>query len=176
MIKVITPQFRASYLTVFTPREDPNGNMKYSVSMLFPKDTDLSDIKAAIKQAATEKFGADEAKWPKALKNPIKDGDEKPEGDPGRGCWIINASSNETHPPGIVDERVQPILDQKDFYSGCYARASISVYGYDNVSKGVGVGLLNVQKIKDGDPLGGVASKAEDDFAAFKPAGGGLAF
>ena len=72
--------------------------------------------------------------------------------------------------PGIVDKDVNPILDQSELYSGCYGRASITFYAYNaNGNKGIACGLQNLQKLEDGEPLGG-KSNAADDFGSF---GGG---
>jgi hypothetical protein len=61
---------------------------------------------------------------------------------------------------------MNPILDQADLYSGCYVRASINLYPFNkNGNKGIGAGLNNIQKLADGEPLGG-RSRAEDDFEA----------
>ena len=47
-----------------------------------------------------------------------------------------------------------------------YGRASISFYAYNtNGNRGIACWLNNLQKIKDGEPLGGHA-RAEDDFAS----------
>ena len=49
------------------------------------------------------------------------------------------------------------------FYSGCYGRASIRFYAYNqNGNKGVGCGLGNVQKLEDGQPLDGRTTALED--------------
>ena len=49
--------------------------------------------------------------------------------------------------------------------SGVYGRASISFYAFNsNGNKGIACGLNNLQKLRDGEPLGGKAS-AESDFA-----------
>ena len=53
-------------------------------------------------------------------------------------------------------------------YSGCYARVSLSFYAFNsNGNKGVACGLGNIQKIKDGMPLGG-RSSANDDFTTLE--------
>ena len=66
--------------------------------------------------------------------------------------------------PGIVDADRQPILDRSEVYSGVYGRASINFYAFNsNGNKGIACGLNTLQKIKDGEPLGG-KSRAEDDF------------
>ena len=68
--------------------------------------------------------------------------------------------------PGIVDGAVNPILDSTEVYSGCFARVSINAFPYSQQgNKGVSFGLNHVQKLADGDFLGG-RSKAEDDFDA----------
>ena len=65
----------------------------------------------------------------------------------------------------IVDRAVKPILDRGEVYSGCYARVSLSFYAFNsNGNRGVACGLGNIQKIRDGEPLGGRAT-AEDDFS-----------
>ena len=74
----------------------------------------------------------------------------------------INANSPKA--PGIVDAACQPIIDHSEIYSGVYGRASINLYAFNsNGNKGIACGLNNLQKIKDGDSLGG-KSRAEDDF------------
>ena len=77
--------------------------------------------------------------------------------------YFLNA--NGTQKPGIVDENLNEILDPEEVYSGCWGRASISFYAFNtNGNKGVGVGLNNIQKLKDGDRLGAVRASAESDF------------
>ena len=80
-----------------------------------------------------------------------------------KGHYFINANSNTA--PQIVDRAVKPILDRSEVYSGCYARVSPNFYAFNsNGNKGIACGLNNLQKIRDGEPLGG-KSRAEDDFA-----------
>ena len=65
----------------------------------------------------------------------------------------------------MVDADCQPILDTSELYSGIYGRASINFYAFNtNGNKGIACGLNNLQKLRDGEPLGG-KSRAEDDFA-----------
>lgn len=80
-----------------------------------------------------------------------------------KGHYFINANS--TTPPQIVDKYVKPILDRNEVYSGCYARVSLNFYAFNsNGNKGVACGLGNIQKIRDGESLGG-RSSATDDFS-----------
>ena len=60
---------------------------------------------------------------------------------------------------------MQPILDRAEVYSGCYARVSVNFYAFNsNGNRGIACGLGNIQKVRDGEPLGG-RSSAADDFA-----------
>ena len=99
-----------------------------------------------------------------ALKTPLRDGDvEKPDDESYAGHYFLNA--NNTTAPGIVDADRQPILQRSEVYSGVYGRASISFYAFNSSgSKGIACSLNNLQKIADGEHLGGKAS-AEEDFA-----------
>lgn len=170
MAKLITPEFRASYANVWEPAPTPNGDLKYSISMIFPKTTDLTDIKKAIKQCIVDALGADEKKWPKNLKNPLRDGDTDRDSPEYADAMFLNAGSK--NQPGIVDENVQPMMDRDGFYSGAYGRASINFFYYDkNGNKGVGVGLNNIMKTRDGERFDGKQA-AEDEFAAFASANG----
>ncbi len=167
--KVITGECRISFPNLFKPRAaDEDSAPKYSVQLLIPK-TDKATIRAlreAEKQAAEEgasKFKG--GKVPKNLKSSLHDGDEDdldqyPERE---GHYRISVSANESYPPGIVDRDRNPILDAREVYSGCYARASLVAFAYSaRGNQGVGFGLRNRQKRADGDPLGNV-SRPEDE-------------
>lgn len=164
--KVLTGKVRASYANVWTPKAIEEGqDAKYSISLLIPKSDKktIAKIEAAIQAAKEEgkaKFGG---KIPKVLKTPLRDGDEeRPDDENYEGMMFINANS--ARKPGIVDKDVEPIIDQDEFYSGCYCRATVNFYAF-NVSgnRGIAAGLGNLQKLEDGDRLSGGAS-AEADF------------
>ena len=56
-------------------------------------------------------------------------------------------------------------MEQGEFYPGCWARVSTNAYAYEQKgNKGVAFGLINIQKLRDDDPLAGSAVKAESDF------------
>lgn len=174
---VITPKFRASYPNLFTARRnDLNGKDEYSVVALFPKDADLSALKAAAKQAAVDQWGADQSKWPPNLRLPFRDQAEKekngvmPDGYE-KGAIFMTLKSNQK--PGIVDANRQPIIDASAIYAGCYLRASVHFYAYDQKgNRGVSAGLGNIQKMGDGESLSGRVS-AEQEFEAVEGADGG---
>lgn len=164
---VHTPEFRVSFPNVFrptTPKNAQNAEPKYSMAMLFPKGSDLTKLKEAAKAAIVERFGTDQAKWPKNLKSPFRDqGDFDYEGYEA-GASMIRATSKQK--PGLVDKNVQPIIEESDFYAGCYARATVRAFYYDQAgNKGVSFGLQNIQKTRDGESLGG-RSRPEEEFEA----------
>ena len=170
--KVITgPKTRWSYANVWQPKSINGGTPKYSVSLIIPKsDTvTVNKIKSAIQAAYEEgesKLKGNGKSVPslKAIKTPLRDGDlERPDDDAYKNSYFVNANS--TTAPGIVDADRQPIIDTSEVYSGVYGRASINFYAFNsNGNKGVACGLGNIQKVRDGEPLGG-RTNAADDFA-----------
>jgi len=162
--KVTTGMVRFSYANVWEPTSSFGGKPKYSVSLIIPKSDKktIDAINRAIETAKQEgkaKFGD---RIPTNLKLPLRDGDiEKPEDEAYKDSYFLNA--NTFLKPGIVDAKLNYITDQSEFYSGCYGKACVMFYAYDNGSKGIACGLRNLQKLKDGEPLGGIG-KAEDDF------------
>ena len=170
--KVITGvNTRWSYVNAWEPKSINGGAPKYSVSLIIPKsDTKtLEKIRAAIQAAYEEgqsKLKGNGRSVPalSALKTPLRDGDaERPDDEAYANSYFVNANSGTA--PGIVDADRNPILERSEVYSGVYGRASINIYAFNsNGNKGIACGLNNLQKIRDGEPLGG-KSRAEDDFA-----------
>lgn len=162
--KVIVP-CRFSYLHCWEPDSVNGGDPKYSVSAIVDKkDTKtINAIKAAIEQAKKDSISKWGGKIPANLKLPLRDGDiDRPDDEAYAGCYFFNANSRQA--PQIVDAKVQPILDQNEVYSGCYGKISVTFYGYNsNGNRGIAAGLGNIQKLRDGESLGG-RSNATDDF------------
>lgn len=160
---IITPEFRLSFPNLFRPRkqsQDADAKEKYSLSMLFPAGTDLAKLKAAANAAARDKWGDKVGSM--KLKTPFLDAADYEYEGYGAGMVLIRASSIQK--PGIVDAKVQPILDESEVYPGCYGRASLRAFAYDTSgNKGVSFGIVNFQKTRDGEPLGG-RSRPEQDF------------
>lgn len=166
--KVVTPEFRVSFPAVFQPKAFEQQEPKYSTVMLFDKKTNLSGLKEAAKAAAVEKWGEDQKKWPKNMRKPFRDGDEKEDSVGYPGTIFVSASSK--HQPGLVGPTLKPILSEKDFYAGCYARAELIAFAYDKAgNRGVGFALQNIQKLRDGEKFSGrkdpstVFDAVEDD-------------
>ena len=168
MAKLVTGKVRLSYAHVWEPVSVNGGDEKYSVSLIIPKSDKktVNAIKKAIeeaKEAGKALFGG---KIPANLKLPLRDGDiERPDDEAYKDSYFMNANSKEK--PQIVDRNVRAILDRSEVYSGCYARVSISIYPFNSSgNRGIACGLGNIQKIADGESLGG-RTRAEDDFTIF---------
>lgn len=162
--KCLTPEFRASFPAIFKAKAFKDQEPKFSVTMLFDKKTDLSVLKKAARFACEEKWGSDKNKWPKNLRMPFRDGAEKSDLEGYADCIMVN--SNSKNRPGVVNQKLDPIMeDDNQFYAGCYARASVIAFAYDQMgNRGVSFSLQNVQKLRDGEPFSG-RRKAEDEFS-----------
>ena len=168
--KVITGVCRLSYANIWQAKSINGGAPKYSASVLIPKSDakTVAKVKAAIQAAYEEGEGKLKGNGKTApslasLKTPLRDGDtERPDDEAYAGHWFINANSNTA--PGVVDANREPIYDTSEIYSGVYARVSLSFYAFNsNGNRGIACALQNIQKVRDGEALGG-KSKAEDDF------------
>jgi len=174
---VTTPVFRLSYPKLFKAELNKlNGKEEFSLVALFPKGTDLTAMQKAAQAAIEKKWGTDPSKWPKPLKNPFRKHEERekdgklPDGHEPGGIFMNLKSERK---PTVVDQNVQEILDPAKIYAGCFVRASINFYAYDQKgNRGVSAGLGHVQLVRDGDPLGNVV-RVTDAFAPVETGGGG---
>jgi hypothetical protein len=171
--KVLTGEVRLTYLAVLTPKaSQQGGEPKYSVTLLIPKTDTVTkaDIDASIQAAAQEAMAKT---WggirPPQLRIPIYDGDGmRPSGEPFgaecKGHWVMTASTK-MKPQVVGIDNINVELSPSDIYSGMYARVTIRFFGYSNSgNKGIGCGLGNIMKTRDGESLAGRAS-ASSDFA-----------
>ena len=168
--KIITGVCRLSYANIWQAKSINGGVPKYSTSVLIPKSDmkTIANVKAAIEAAYYEgesKLKGNSKTVPAltSLKMPLRDGDtERPDDEAYAGHWFLNANSNTA--PGVVDANREPIYDTSGIYSGVYARVSLTFYAFNsNGNRGIACGLQNIQKVRDGESLGG-KPKAEDDF------------
>lgn len=157
---------RFSYANVHQPASINGSDPKYSLSIIIPKShtKTVNQAKEAIQLAIEQdksKFGG---KVPANLKTPLRDGDkDRADDEAYADSFFINANSKTR--PGIVDSDLNPIMDETEFYSGCYGRVSVNFYGYNvNGNRGIAAGLQNIMKTADGEPLSGRIS-AEEDFS-----------
>lgn len=172
--KVITGKVRLSYANIFEPKSINGSDPKYSVSLIIPKSDkqQIEVIEEAINnaiEAGKTKLAGKNGKVPSTIKLPLRDGDEeRPDDENYADSYFLNANS--TKAPAVVglekDRNTGKAisLGEDDVYSGCYARVSINFYAFNtNGNKGIACGLGNIQKVEDGERLGG-GSSAEEDF------------
>jgi len=165
-IRVITGTVRLSYAWVWEPKSIQGGDPRYTCKLLILKTdqetvTRLMDAEAEAEKAGIAKFGASWAS--KKNSKLIKDGDLEDDVS-CHGHYVINTGNK--NKPYVIDRKMQPIMDTTELYSGCYARVSLDIFPFNNKIKGVTSQLNGLQKMSDGEPLGGMSrSKPEDDFS-----------
>lgn len=181
--EALTPKFRVSYPNVFEARKNEmSDKMEYSLTGIFPKDTDFTKLEAAVKVAVVDKWGEDRKGWPRSLRLPFRKSEELaevgedenvkrdangklvlPMGHEEGGKWIRMKSNLK---PGLIGANREDIIDKNQFYAGCFARATVKAFAYEvKGNAGVSLWLQNIQKTGDGEPLAG-RPKAQDQFEA----------
>ena len=180
LTNVTTGEVRLSYAHLFKPYAmQPGQEEKFSTTILLPKSDTATKarIDAAI-EAAKQKGAA--GNWngviPPVVPDPIWDGDGVKQdgtefGPAAKGHWVFTARSNKDRAPEVVDRNGNPIINQSEIYSGVYGRVNVEFYPYNfQGKKGVGCSLGPVQKLRDGEALGGAAPSAAAAFGAPAPA------
>ncbi len=126
--------------------------------------------------AEFKKYGTDWKSWPDPIKLPFRNGDkdraaiDKKSGEPKEGYpghIFIRASSSDK--PGLLiqknGEKIAAPEGGRDFYPGCWARATLVASPYDTKgNRGITFYLGNILKTRDDTPLAG-RRNAETDFA-----------
>ena len=179
-MKVTTGVVRLSYAHLTTPKEneDPNKTARYETGILIDKtdEATLATIDKLMKHTlALGKATKWDGKVPKgaAFKLPLHDGDtDKSDDDPAyKGKMFLTARTQNR--PVVIDAGRNLITDDSEIYSGMYAHVVLAAYPFAHASgsKGVGVSLEAVLKVRDGEPLGGSTTTFEsavDMFAGVK--------
>lgn len=175
MANVTLMNVRISYEHLLKPyANDPAAEPKYSATILLDKG-DIEGKKRLDAAIAEATEMARIGKWagvvPPIVPNPVHDGDGVRQdgsayGPECKGCWVLTASSKQDRPPQVVDRRLNPIIDATQVYSGMYANISLNLFAYVyQGKKGIGCGLGPVQKVADGEPLGGSVATAASVFS-----------
>ena len=163
-----TPLCRVSFAgSLFKARAQQEGGVeKYGCTLIFEKSCDRSALDTAVKGVIVAQWGDKGLERAKAglIKSPFLD---------GNGKEARNKKTGELHPgfgPDVFFLRVQsirqPVLryrsehlpaTEEELYSGCYGKAVLNAFAWNNPQNGDGVsfGIQFFQKIKDGERLGG---------------------
>lgn len=180
--QAVLKNVRLSYVHLTsTYTRDPKEPGKYQVTVLLPKSD--TENKAAVDAAIAAAVQAGTAgKWngsaPQKPAIPVWDGDGLTQngnkfGPECANCWVFTASSGADRKPEVVDGNLNPILNGSEIYSGMYANVSVNFFPYNyNGRKGIGCGLGPVQKVRDGEVLGGAPPAASAVFGTIAPAAG----
>lgn len=170
--RYVTPVFRISFPTVFEPSSYDGGPPKYGLSAVWTpskfSDSDKKRWKAmmgALDEESKARFKKVVKDLPKNYKTGVRDGDEKPDLEGyGKGTKFANITTKMR--PGVIDAGKNKIGPEEgnadDLYPGCYCRATVVAYSYDNKGKGVALGLMNLQKVADGERLDSRTDAGED--------------
>ena len=177
---------RFDYLHVHTPFEGElnKGKPKFKVTCIIdPKDprgkASLAAVNAATKHVGTEAFGT----WPLTWKDPkrycVSDGNTHTYVDKASQEEVVKAAyanmkvvtaSNKNRPICVgPDGRTPLVAEDGEPISGDYGWVVVRFYATKDAAqggKGLFAGFEAIQKIKDGEPLGGGGSrvKAEEVF------------
>ena len=173
--QLVTGEVRLSFVNVFEPKAMAEGQEpKYSVTCIVPKTDEktikrMNEVLEYVKQQAKDKkFGG---KIPPVLASAWKDGDTATDRDGElynlkypeyKGCYFIRCSTKQK--PKVFDANRDLILDPSVLYSGCYGRASMTLFAYNNNgNKGISASLNNVMMTREGEPLTPMLTGSEFD-------------
>jgi hypothetical protein len=159
-----------SYPHLFTPRIVQQGqDPKFSANFILPANFDWSQVQAAVQEAINEKWGAN---VPPNLKMPwdtVPALDKNNQPAPHAGEYFLKSNCQADSRPQVVDQNVNPIIDQSQIFAGCIVNAYVQAYGYDKqVNKGVSLGLNAIQLVDNVNVtrMGGGGRDATEVFQA----------
>jgi len=170
--RYVTPPFRVSFPSLFEAESYDGGPPKFGLSAVWTpskfSDSDKKRWKAmlgAMDAECRSRFKKSMKDLPANYKIGIRDGAEKADLEGyGEGTKFANITTKMR--PGVIDAQKNILSAEEgntdEIYPGCYCRATVTVYSYDNKGKGVALGLMNVQKIKDGGRLDSRTDAAKD--------------
>jgi hypothetical protein len=167
VVRYPTPVFRLSFPSLFEAESYDGGPPKFGLSAVWDlskfsdKDKKMwKGIKAAMDAESKARFKKPLKDLPSNFKIGIRDGLE----GYGEGKKFANLTTKMR--PGVIDANKNKIGPEEgnaeEIYPGCYCRATITVYSYDNKGKGIALGLMNVQKVADGERLDSRSDASED--------------
>lgn len=89
---------------------------------------------------------------------------------------VMTVTAKANRKPVIVYADKTPMTEETELYSGCYGRAVINFFVYENMGRiGISAGLNGLMKLEDGEPLsGGVVTDSDwdDDYDDYDTGGG----
>jgi hypothetical protein len=164
--RYVTDPCTMVYPSLFEPSSFKKEEPKYTCTLLFSKKIDTRFMKESMKAAAAAKFGSNILGNLRSLDFPLRDGDEKAQGEKEsfyyNRYWMRVKSSFR---PKLVNIYGEDITDENELYGGCIVKAYVNFFGYDYMGKrGISAGLLAICKVEDGEPLGSGMVNPKDVF------------
>lgn len=174
-----SPICRLSFAqTLFKPRAQEEGKAKqYGCTLIFPK-SDRPALEARIIEVIKAEWGDKGLTNARngLIKSPFLAGDGKEarnkttgELHPGMGpdVFFIRPKANEDRPPFVIWKDPNTQETEATVYSGCYGKAVLNIFAWQNAQSGDGVsfGLQGFQKFRDGERLGGGAPADPEKWA-----------
>ena len=175
---ILLANVRLAYPYVFEPATDPDTKKKkdeYTCTVLLPPEFDTTELEATIMEVACSYFGITPQEATELFSKPRGSGlgypilgptakfkpNEPKDWLPKGHLYILGkqklqdkqGNPLEVH---VVDRAKNKITDRSEIYGGIYANVVCFVMAYDSMgNKGVSVRLNVVQKIGDGERIGG---------------------
>lgn len=164
---VITCKGRISWNKIAEPNEKGN----FELSMVFPPESDMTVLKAAVKEVLDKNQTAEQQKKTK-YNSPIRKTEDYPSLSDYAEDFPIIVSANTKFQPGVVTASGQDVANAdfaEEIYSGRWARMSVSASYYppiDGGKPGVKFYLQNIQLLDHDDRIGGSGGrvKASSEF------------
>jgi len=183
VVRYSTPVFRISFPALFKAESYDGGEPKFGCAAVWTpskfsdKEKQLwNKIRKALDAEAMGTFKKKLDDLPANIRRGLRDGSEKADME-GYGDGTKFANLTTKMRPGLIDRAKLPIImdsekpqwdaedkeySSEDVYPGCFCRGTITIYSYNNKGKGVAMGLMNLQKVRDGERLDSRTDAAED--------------
>lgn len=171
---IITPEgviFYAKY--TIEAHENDQGKMVHGLQLCLSPETDLKLLKNEMGRIALEALDGDENRAKEAVKDRLGDPNKKKQGGKPAGPeyegWTLISASSQTQPdfvwPNGKKMTHQEVMNSIN--SGDIIRATLNPY-WRKVKKnpGISLGLVNVQLVRKGKPIGFVKPQGEQEFGA----------
>jgi hypothetical protein len=164
--RIVTPPARLLFPALFEPKSfQDGGQAKYGAVLVFPAGTDLTSLKALIK----DEYAASFPSRPQ-IQNPLRNGDDKVDewGEVFRGATFLRVST--TKKPTVFDANCQPVMDSSAVFNGAVCRAEVHAFAYDKMgNRGISVTLDSIQILPGGARLSDTGEASRRAFASTEP-------
>ena len=172
-----SPECRLSYAGGLFKARSAEGSAreKYGCTLIFPKSA-RAELEKIVAKVIVDEWGEKGIAKAKAglIKSPFLAGDGKEahnkttgEIHPGLGpdVFFIRPTANSDRPPFVRWRDPNTQETEMTVYSGCYGKAVLNCFAWNNPQNGDGVsfGIVGFQKLREGESLGGSGGQADPE-------------